>query len=1072
MKKLLTISLILFVITSLLPQFPRLQLRADGTYYNINTTNSNNGGTDAVSWSQAKPFMVDNYGHYIVPISPDVSATVGYKFAYSNDKGTTWAEDDSVTMNFRTSAVYDSINDKIHIVYGQGSGIGYKRFTINRDGSNNITGFTQDSSVTPFFLDDTNSGSCSFLMNYPEILFKDSGSNGMIIVVWDAKKTCSSNNISEVRASLRTLSNSSADGTAANWKALNGVSDSGGSGPANVDYNVLYQDNTVSASFQHATLIRGGSGTRANDIYFFNNDNNQFAGFRRIAWNASSSNWSGSWTSRVVFGAKQDELNGYSLKEQLMTKPVYASGQNRVYIGLAVWLEGSNTKGDTQSLYYVDASDNSTDIPALAQNIYSAGGTHCIYPTMDISYDSTNNQIYYFYDTSGSATVCGNVYYKTYDGHTLSSAQPFYSVANRSVDIPITYSYILDGKIQLFFRLNNASTPGTPPHQIYYGYVPVSANATPTPIPASGGTYSADTTADFDKTCAVFTASGITDVTNGEVANLGAFRDDFDSSTLFNNYWGTGVWSSGTFSPTIGGTVLVYGSGGAYAISSTFYQYKTLEFRANFTNNNFQHIGFVDTTAFGNFILFSTKSNGQLNTRVFKAGSTESGTTLGTSYYGSYHTYKIVWGASSVTFYIDGTLVDTESTNIPSADMTPILSNNDTSAGSNLTIDWLRISDSPSTSGTYQSCTLDSGVTNAVWGAFSYATTLPSSTSLSLQTRTSADDSSWTSWSSNLTSGSTVTSSTNRYLQFLVSLTGISADTPSFNNMSVVYVTPTPTPSPTSTPTPTPTSSPANSLTAAGAPICNDQVPNTPQLYLATPVDKNSVKLFFTDPQGNYDSYFLEYGTSPDTYQFGADNIASKGTTSYIVKNLNSNTRYYFRVRTQSGCMPGAWSNEISAKPQIPGGINITTSEQNPTTTISVSPTLTQSAVTLSPTPTPVQAPIPGYDLTVHLVNTSGNPLVNAKVTLHSVPQSGITDNQGNVSFVNVDPGEHSLEIESANFSGQKQITLAGDVRKIEITVEVSEKASLKWYWLALGFIIGILITFILTKILKKLKKS
>ncbi|MDQ5951557.1 MAG: hypothetical protein QG639_838, partial [Patescibacteria group bacterium] len=79
-------GLVSVLILLLLPS----SVHAEGTYSNINTASSSDGGYDAVSWSQGYPLTIDSYGKYIVPIQPDGNSY--YNIAYSNDKGATWSE--------------------------------------------------------------------------------------------------------------------------------------------------------------------------------------------------------------------------------------------------------------------------------------------------------------------------------------------------------------------------------------------------------------------------------------------------------------------------------------------------------------------------------------------------------------------------------------------------------------------------------------------------------------------------------------------------------------------------------------------------------------------------------------------------------------------------------------------------------------------------------------------------------------------------------------------------------------------------------------------------------------------
>lgn len=67
-----------------------------------------------------------------------------------NNNGSTWTEGaESYTFLTRGSIGYDTINDKLHVIWtgdGASDGIIYRRYGIARDGSNNITAITREDS--------------------------------------------------------------------------------------------------------------------------------------------------------------------------------------------------------------------------------------------------------------------------------------------------------------------------------------------------------------------------------------------------------------------------------------------------------------------------------------------------------------------------------------------------------------------------------------------------------------------------------------------------------------------------------------------------------------------------------------------------------------------------------------------------------------------------------------------------------------------------------------------------------------------------------------------------------------
>jgi len=102
----------------------------------------------------------------------------------------------------------------------------------------------------------------------------------------------------------------------------------------------------------------------------------------------------------------------------------------------------------------------------------------------------------------------------------------------------------------------------------------------------------------------------------------------------------------------------------------------------------------------------------------------------------------------------------------------------------------------------------------------------------------------------------------------------------------------------------------------SGVSFCTSTTPSgkAPWIYEASASSGSSITLKFVNWQTPTDHFALEYGTSPDNYQFGSLDIGGNGTTSYTVNYLNPNTTYYFRIRADNGCATGSSSNEISAR--------------------------------------------------------------------------------------------------------------------------------------------------------------
>jgi len=127
-----------------------------------------------------------------------------------------------------------------------------------------------------------------------------------------------------------------------------------------------------------------------------------------------------------------------------------------------------------------------------------------------------------------------------------------------------------------------------------------------------------------------------------------------------------------------------------------------------------------------------------------------------------------------------------------------------------------------------------------------------------------------------------------------------------------------PTPSPSATPSSS-SGSKSSSRSPRSAkpsdPTCTAEKPaSAPDLFQIDP-GTDSLTLYFSPSSGQWDRYFVSYGTTSGSEEYGfefTNNVT--GVVSVDVYALQSNTPYYFQIRAGNGCQPGDWSNELAAR--------------------------------------------------------------------------------------------------------------------------------------------------------------
>ena len=254
--------------------------------------------------------------------------------------------------------------------------------------------------------------------------------------------------------------------------------------------------------------------------------------------------------------------------------------------------------------------------------------------------------------------------------------------------------------------------------------------------------------------------------------------------TLGAEFWGSGTTPpDGWLVAAYGGTPTTNLNDGQITLNSArLYQTalfgpgRWLEFVATFNNGNYQHIGFGDTYSSGPFAIFSTISGSTLYARTSGAPDT----TLA-SYFGATHHYRIEWNTNSVVYYIDGAQVASHSATITS--MRPMPAAYGGTDGRPLTLNWLRMGPY-ALNGAFVSRIFDAGQI-VRWTDLSHTATIPTGTTLTIETRTSLDGIDWSAWQA---VNSPIASPDGRYLQYRGTFTSDNTGTtPTLENVTITY---------------------------------------------------------------------------------------------------------------------------------------------------------------------------------------------------------------------------------------------------------------------------------------------
>lgn len=241
-------------------------------------------------------------------------------------------------------------------------------------------------------------------------------------------------------------------------------------------------------------------------------------------------------------------------------------------------------------------------------------------------------------------------------------------------------------------------------------------------------------------------------------------------------------------------------------------------------------------------------------------------------------------------------------------------------------------------------------------------------------------------------------------------------------------------------------------------------VPNLFQITTTT----STAQVSFT-PVGDATDYFISYATNPTALEHGfLYTGTSYGVQQADIVDLLPNTKYYFMVRADNACQPGNWSQIVTA---------VTLRGASPLFSSLVSQDRMQidSLTVETPEEPAVEEELDDTSETEGLlhdvlirVEDQGVPIGGVLVELHSDPKSGVTDENGEVFFEGVEPGEHTLKLAYADYNTEQKLVVDGDSREFAVSVNVTFEQSsgllTTTQWLMLLLLIVVLTSVVVYK--------
>lgn len=233
------------------------------------------------------------------------------------------------------------------------------------------------------------------------------------------------------------------------------------------------------------------------------------------------------------------------------------------------------------------------------------------------------------------------------------------------------------------------------------------------------------------------------------------------------------------------------------------------------------------------------------------------------------------------------------------------------------------------------------------------------------------------------------------------------------------------------TPADTSTSSSSNTtsnFSAASPSFCSDFAPaGVPEIFQID-VSNDSAKIYFTPILG-VNTYYISFSDqNTNAEQHGViSELGSIGVQNFTISSLKKDTKYFFKVRGQNGCMPGDWSNVTTA------ATSLVVSEELLDFKKEVADVQNENENDSRPEKNENQIT---YQLNI-LIQEKEQPKPHTKVLIPELNTEVITNEQGEATIDNVSQGKYTFKLIDQAQAAEEIVDVQGDDPDFDILINL-----------------------------------